>query len=302
MDVSFPLGEGEFSDVHWVGTISVHLRNKRSGTTLPCPHIAASHPHIKRSSQIRHYRACTTMILSNRGGREWAPRGRFGRGSFWKSQTRGGGRGHNVCRSFHEGHCRFGARCRYSHDLSNSNEQELSNSVRERREEDPEQQQARAEYNAWKRLTKSPPTQNDVWTIGRLWNGALIILNGEDRDWKQMLPRDLDDEQYHGREHIHTILSMVAQTHRCREFVDLAQTFLLVITHPALLDCLSVDTFVGNLYNYIRGSNGSRAIPFFKRLSTNLVDAHLESSYLTLAASLEKTLIAMSTAICELLR
>jgi len=117
-----------------------------------------------------------------------------------------------------------------------------------------------------------------------------------------MLPRDLDDKQYHGREHIHTILSMVAQTHSCREFVNLAQTFLLVITHLALLDCLSVDTFVGNLYNYISSSNSSRAIPFFKRLSTNLVDANLESLYLTLAASLEKTLIAMSIAICELLR
>jgi hypothetical protein len=52
-----------------------------------------------------------------------------------------------------------------------------------------------------------------------------------------MLLRDLDDEQYHGREHIHTILSMVAQMHRCREFVELAQTFLSFITHLAPLDC-----------------------------------------------------------------
>ncbi len=117
-----------------------------------------------------------------------------------------------------------------------------------------------------------------------------------------MLPRDLDDKQYHSREHIYTILSMVAQMHGCHEFVDLTQTFLSVITHPALLDCLSVDTFMGNLYNYISSCNGSRAIPFFKCLSTNLADAHLESSYLTLAASLEKTLITMSMAICELLR
>jgi hypothetical protein len=56
-----------------------------------------------------------------------------------KGRTREGGRGHNVYRSFQEGHCHFGARCRYSHDLSNSNVQKLSSSVRERREEDLEQ-------------------------------------------------------------------------------------------------------------------------------------------------------------------
>ena len=136
----------------------------------------------------------------------------------------------------------------------------------------------------------------------KLWSGALAILDDEDRDWKQMLVRDLDDEEYHGREHIQTLLSMVARTNGCREFVDLAHPFLLVITHPALLDCLSVDTFVGNLYNYISGSNGTRAIPFFKHLSTNLVEAHIESSEASLVMTLKRTLIAMSTAICEVLR
>jgi hypothetical protein len=165
-----------------------------------------------------------------------------------------------------------------------------------------EQQQARVDYNAWKRLLKVPPIPNDTWTMERLWSGALTILNEEDRDWTQMLPRDLDDEGYYGRDHIQTLLSMVAHTNGCREFVDLAKPFLLVITHPALLDCLSVDTFVGNMYNYISGSNGSRAIPFFKRLSTNLVEAHLESSKAGLIMALADTLTAMSTAICEVLR
>jgi len=166
----------------------------------------------------------------------------------------------------------------------------------------PEQQKAKADYNAWKRLIKAPPEPNDTWTIQRLWSGAHAILDEDDRDWKQMLPRDLDDEEYYGRNHIHTLLSMVAHTHCCRKFVDLAHPFLMVITHPALLDCLSVDTFVGNLYNYISGSNGTRAIPFFKRLSTNLVEAHFESSKASLVMTLAGTLIAMSTAICEVLR
>ena len=166
----------------------------------------------------------------------------------------------------------------------------------------PEQQQARADYNAWKRLLKSPPTRNDTWTMERLWSGALAILDEEDRDWTQMLPRDLDNDEYYGRDHIHTLLSMVAHANGCREFVDLAHPFLSVITHPALLDCLSVDTFVGNLYNYISGSNGTRAITFFKHLSTNLVEAHFESSKANFTITLAATLIAMSTAICEVLR
>ena len=237
-------------------------------------------------SSLHHH----DSLQSGEGG-SGLPRGRFGGSGFGRGQIRGGDSGHNVCRYFQEGHCRLEKDagiptiCR---TLSENEGKKTQNSCK-------------PELNIMLGRDSSS-LRRHVWTIGRLWNGALIILNGEDRDWKQMLPRDLDDEQYHGREHIHTILSMAAQKHDCREFVDLAQTFLSVITHPALLDCLSVDTFVGNLYNYISGSNGSRAIPFFKRLSTNLVDAHPESSYLTLAASLEKTLIAMSTAICELLR
>jgi hypothetical protein len=243
------------------------------------------------------------MAPSGRGERGWAPRGGFGGGSHWgRRQMQNGDRGNNICRHFQAGNCRFGAKCRYSHDLTHSNEQELSTSIRVPKEADPEQVKARTEYNAWKRIIKSPPIQNDVLTMERLWSGALTILDGADRDWKQMLPRDLDDEGYYGREHIHTILSMVAHAHGCHEFVDVAQPFLLAITHPALLDCLSVDTFVGNLYNYISGSNGSRAIPFFKRLTIALVEAHLDSSNPISVPTLEKTLTSMSTAICEVLR
>jgi hypothetical protein len=249
------------------------------------------------------------MTTRGRGERGWAPGGGFDRGGPWRrrgdtrdrggrGRTRRGGSGNSVCRHFQAGHCHFGADCRYSHDLTNLNDQERSNPVREREEADPEQDRARADYNAWKRLIKSPPTRNDVWTIERLWNDALAILNGADRDWKQMLPRDLDDEGNYGREHIQTLLSMVSHTHGCREFVALAQPFLLTITHPALLNCLSIDTFVGNIYNYISGSNGTRAIPFFNRLSTNLMESQFESSEPSLPTVLE----AMSTAICEILR
>jgi hypothetical protein len=230
------------------------------------------------------------------GGSRWGggSSGRGGRGG----RARGAGR--ILCRNIQQGHCRFGAACTFSHDLSNSNGHESSIQPHGRLADTPEQQLAREDYNSWKRLIKTPPKTNDIETIKQLWDGALGILNADDRDWKQMLPRDLDDVENYGREHIRALLSMVAHTHGCTTFVTLAQPFLLVITHQALLDCLSVDTFVGGLYNFISGSNGSRAIPFFQRLSTNLVEAYLKSA--VSKSSVETILIAISTAIRELLR
>ena len=79
-----------------------------------------------------------------------------------------------------------------------------------------------------------------------------------------------------------------------------AEPFLLVISHQTLLDCLSVDTFVGGLYNFISGSNGTRAIPFFQRLCTNLIDGYCEST--VLKTSVEVTLIAMLISLREILK
>ncbi len=169
-------------------------------------------------------------------------------------------------------------------------------------EDTPVQQRAKADYNAWKRLIKNPPKANDIRTIEVFWSSALAILDGDDRDWKQMLPRDLEDKDNYGRQHIHMLLNMVAHPHGNRTFIDLAKPFLLVITHRALLDCLSVDNFVGGLYSVFSGTNGCRAIPFFQHLGTRLLGEHLEPTGPDSRAVLEKTFIAMSAALRELLR
>ena len=173
---------------------------------------------------------------------------------------------------------------------------------RVRPEPTPEQEEAQGNYNSWKRLIKKQPTANDTRTIELIWNGALTILDGDDRNCKHMLPRDLDDELNYGREHILTLLTMVVLPHGYSKFVDLVRPFLLVISHTELLGCLSVDTFVGGLYNFISGSNGTRAIPFFRRLSTSLLGQHTASIAHTPCEELERTLIAMSTTLRELLR
>ena len=117
-----------------------------------------------------------------RGYRDWGRRG---------TACRGGSR-NNFCRNFQTGQCPLAQTANFP-----TNEWRRP----------PKQQKARADYNARKRLTKTPPKPNDIWTIQRLWSGALVILDEEDRDWKQMPPCDLDDE-YYGRNHIHTLLSM----------------------------------------------------------------------------------------------
>ena len=241
-----------------------------------------------------------------RGWREGDSRGNRGnRGNRWNRGDRGGrgGRGGSIhragprlCQFIEQGeHCRYGENCIYSHDISNCNKHSNGKLA-----DTPEQQREREDYNSWKKLVKTPPRPNDTRTIELLWKGALTILNEGNRDWKQMLPRDLEAEENYGREHIQVLLSMVSYTDGRATFVALAQPFLSVITHPAMLDCLSVDTFVGGLYNFISGSNGTRAIPFFQRLCTNLIDGYCEST--VLKTSVEVTLIAMLISLREILK
>ncbi|MCJ1429305.1 hypothetical protein MMC29_007218 [Sticta canariensis] len=65
--------------------------------------------------------------------------------------------------------------------------------------------------------------------------------------------------------------------------VDLVK---IVITHPALLDCLTVDIYVGDLYNFISGSGGTRAVPFFQSLSNSSYRQTLATVLLRIRSSL----------------
>ncbi|KAL6719447.1 hypothetical protein ACLMJK_003687 [Lecanora helva] len=237
------------------------------------------------------------MVPPRRGGHN--SRGNFGRGRSRGDPIGGRQRGQNPCRHFQQtGECPFGDRCRYSHTFLNSRS-DTTREFRDNSEENAEQQQAKADYNVWRRLIKSPPRTNDINTMRSLWAKALVILEGSDLDWKLMLPRDLDDEQYYGRDHIRALMSMVANSGGFTEFIEIARPFLLVITHSSLLDCLSVDTAVGGLYNFISGSNGSRAIPFFHRLTASLAEQYSASETLATKELLGSTLVAASIAMRE---
>ncbi len=95
---------------------------------------------------------------------------------------------------------------------------------------------------------------------------------------------------------------MVADIYSYREFINLAHSFFIIIIYPALLDCLLINTFLGNLYNYINSNNGTRVIPFFKRLSINLVEAYFKSFKLSLVITSAATLNAILTVIYKMLK
>ncbi|KAL9588835.1 MAG: hypothetical protein Q9203_002352, partial [Teloschistes exilis] len=227
-----------------------------------------------------------------------------GRGSRWRGGGRRGASSKQPCRDWQKtGTCRFGAKCRYSHDTSShSTDSAQGKKVHDQPQRTAEQQGAKDNYNAWKRYIKTGPKPNDTKSMDGLWSGALEILNDEDRDSKQMLPRDLDDQDLKGREHIGALLSMVSGPNGHGTLVKLAHAFLAVMTHPAILNCLSVDTAVGGLYNYISGSHGRRMVPFLQRLNASLIEEHLNPTLSDSSTVIENILTTMTTALCELLR
>lgn len=132
----------------------------------------------------------------------------------------------------------------------------------------------------------------------QVWSDGLDILNGENLEWQQMLPRDLDSDDYRGREHMKALLELRSSPGKEHRFVRIAHSFLSVITHRAFLDCLSVDTSVGALYNFVGGTYGKRAIPFFEHLSQMLLESHLKST--NSPATIQDTLQTMPVALREL--
>lgn len=161
---------------------------------------------------------------------------------------------------------------------------------------------AKEDYVTWKRFLRTQPLAHDLQTCEKLWCGGLELLISGERDWQQRLPQDLvDEENFYGYQHVRALLNQRASICGDARFIKLARPFLLVITHPVLLDCLTVDTYVGDLYNFISGTGGTRAVPFFQSLSDSLLKERLASPDST-NQFLEETLAAMATALREVLR
>jgi hypothetical protein len=244
--------------------------------------------------------------MTGRGGGRSHRDGRGGRAG--RGPANAGGRnerGRKVCFKFQNtGRCDRGSDCPYSHDVDTDSINGQSTARAIRVHETAEQEQARANYNSWKKFLNSTYVSTDVFNMKRVWKGALVILQENDRDWKQQVPRDLDDStpRCNGRAHMKAILEKRATASESTTFIETATDFLRVITHPALLDDLAVDTYTGGIYNFLSGVNGGRAIDFFQRLCETLVTVRTDEISSIDQNTLEQGLIGICTALCEVVR
>lgn len=138
----------------------------------------------------------------------------------------------------------------------------------------------------------------------RVWEGAAAILEENDRDWIQQLPKDLDSSttKCNGREHLKALIDKRPDNSDIGQFIGVSKVFLDVLTHPALLDCLAVDEYVAGIYNFLSGGNGTRAVSFFRRLCKLLTISQANDAVQVSQKVLAGTIVGISAALYELLR
>ncbi|KAI2478280.1 NFX1-type zinc finger-containing protein 1 [Pyrenophora tritici-repentis] len=185
--------------------------------------------------------------------------------------------------------------CPYAHEQDGQ---------RKRVAESEEQQQARGNYNDFKKYLGKSYAPSDAHVMRQVWERASAILNEGDRDWIQQLPKDLAENEgkYSGLAHIKAIVLRKAKSYDQDEYIETAKAFLDVITDSSLLDCLAVDTYVDAIYIFISGSKGKRAYPFLQHLCETLVAARTDDSSSVSQKILEQALVKLSIVLYELLK
>lgn len=243
------------------------------------------------------------MVFSHRGG-DKAYRGGHKPPHGGQNGSRGGnGSKAKLCRNMQrDGFCRRGDSCGFSHDQgSSSHGPMVSTTDREQHRQPAERTRAMEKYLLWRRLINRPPVPHDFVTMKLLWSEALGFLDESDREVLHMLPRDLDNDQYCGRQHIQSLLAIETVPLHYGPMLELVLPFLQLITHHSLLSCLSVDTYIGALYNFIGGTNGSRALPFLHKCITSLIHSDSVDDGTDSALAVETNIMPIVRALRELL-
>ncbi|KAL8397632.1 hypothetical protein RB594_004369 [Gaeumannomyces avenae] len=118
-----------------------------------------------------------------------------------------------------------------------------------------------------------------------------------------MLVKDLVDEASSGRQYINTTIAldvMAKDSPSTRR--SIADNFIKVMAHPSLLDCLSVGTYVGELYHIASGANGAAALDFIAKYCKELTSSYEKATGIHALESIETSLKRASTLVGELLR
>ncbi|KAK4160894.1 hypothetical protein QBC43DRAFT_269827 [Cladorrhinum sp. PSN259] len=196
------------------------------------------------------------------------------------------------CRQFIRGNCRYGEDCKFSHDQS-----VIADSSSET--QTTENSEAREEYFEFRRSLKSHQQpilfrfSHSQTSSPKLWTQALTVLNGGNREWQMSIARDLAEDSSGGTDAILQAIHLSSSAlNNSRS--EITEPFLQVITHDFLIDCRSVETYMGTIYRVICGTNGDRAVSLFSSITEYLT----QSSLLVLSTMLP--LVAL--ALYELLR
>ena len=123
------------------------------------------------------------------------------------------------------------------------------------------------DYSDWKCLIGRMPSDSpkfDTPVLNSLWSGALKILDGNSHESHQQLVKDLVDDRNYGSYYLRQTLGIRFEIPPSwHDGLDIVENFLRSITHPAVLDSLSLETHVETLYNVISGSgSGEKVMPF----------------------------------------
>lgn len=223
----------------------------------------------------------------------------------WRSRShtsnRGGSNGFGkrnqpatLCTHFQRGRCHYGERCRFSHDVTKAADFKPSPAAFHPTADDLD---ARNQYFDWKSLLRygilgSGYSQREHGEIVQFWNGALEILESDNRENHQFLAKDLVDDSLHGHDFI---LAAADADHPEGLRTAYDEPFLKVITHTSLLNCLSVDSFVGTLYTSFGGTNGDRAIRYLRSVCRSLMNQRQESNEDALVISLDMMKLLLNT-------
>ncbi|KAJ5849332.1 hypothetical protein N7534_008021 [Penicillium rubens] len=182
-----------------------------------------------------------------------------------------------FCVHFQRGTCHYGERCRFSHDVNKASDFRSNPAAYHPTTHDLD---ARNQYFDWKRFLRNGISRS-VYSLMKqeellqFWNGALEILESDSRENHQFLAKDLVNDELHG----YDFILATAEAHNSEGIIPAYdEPFLEVITHHSLLDCLSIESYVGTLYTSFGGTNGDRAIRYLSDVCQSLMGRGEETS------------------------
>ncbi|KAH7493186.1 hypothetical protein FOMA001_g1913 [Fusarium oxysporum f. sp. matthiolae] len=201
------------------------------------------------------------------------------------------------CFHFQRGQCKFGDRCKFSHDINSSAGQGRARDKPLR----PEDLHSREDYYEWKHLLRKGTHEFDhsdaFQHADKLWKGAREILDGDSLEKHQELARELVKDDFNGPEWI-TYVSKNS-TFADKNQLICVKNLLKVITHPSIKP-LSIDPYVGTMYVLLGGTNGEQGIALLSRMCNELL-RHIKASGRSPGSTIKSMVDVIIKALHELL-